>query len=42
MIKRCFYGYTKDECPKRRLENEKLFFGILLAIAIAVLVACQI
>lgn len=38
----CWQGYEKGQCPKRRLENEKLFLGILLAIATLILVVSNI
>ena len=35
--KKCHLGYTKECCPKRRLENEKLFYGALLVIAVSLI-----
>jgi len=37
-VERCWHGFEKSKCPKRRLENEKLFLGILLTIAVFILV----
>jgi len=37
----CWQGFEKGQCPKRRLENEKLFLGMLLTIAIGLLVWMQ-
>ena len=34
----CHQGLPEDDCPKRRLENEKLMYGALLLIAVAMLV----
>ncbi len=34
----CWQGFEKGQCPKRRLENEKLFLGLLLAISVSILV----
>ena len=34
----CHQGLPKDDCPKRRLENEKLIYGALLVIAAGLLV----
>ena len=37
----CWQGFEKGQCPRRRLENEKLFFGMLLTIATGVLIWMQ-
>jgi len=37
----CWQGFEKGHCPKRRLENEKLFLGMLLTIAIGLLIWMQ-
>ena len=37
----CWQGFEKCHCPKRRLENEKLFLGMLLTIATGVLIWMQ-
>jgi len=37
----CWQGFEKGQCPKRRLENEKLFLGMLLTIAIGLLIWMQ-
>jgi len=37
----CWSGFKQGECPKRRLENEKLIYGILLVIAVGILVVCN-
>ncbi len=34
----CHQGLPVEECPKARLENEKLLFGALLLIAVVMLV----
>lgn len=34
----CHQGLPEDDCPKRRLENEKLMYGALLVIAAGLLV----
>ena len=34
----CHQGLPVDECPKRRLENEKLIYGALLLFAVTILV----
>ena len=38
----CWIGYKDGECPKRRLENEKLIYGALLVLTIGVLVFCNL
>ena len=37
----CWQGFEKGQCPRRRLENEKLFLGMLLTIATGVLIWMQ-
>ena len=39
---KCFMGYKREECPKRRLESEKLIYGILLVASVSVLIFCNI
>ena len=34
----CHQGLAEDDCPKRKLENEKLMYGALLVIAAGLLV----
>lgn len=34
----CHQGLAEDDCPKRKLENEKLLYGALLVIAAGLLV----
>lgn len=34
----CHQGLPVEDCPKTRLENEKLLFGTLLLIAVTMLV----
>ncbi len=36
--KMCHQGLPVEECPKRRLENEKLIYGALLFFAVSILV----
>lgn len=38
----CWQGFEKGQCPRRRLENEKLCLGVLLAIATLILVVSNI
>lgn len=38
----CWQGYKKNECPKTRLENEKLFLSSLLLTAIGILLWCNV
>lgn len=38
----CFNGYRKEDCPKRRLENERLMFGLLLVLVIGMVVLWHI
>jgi len=37
-VKICHQGLPVEECPKRRLENEKLIYGALLFFAVSILV----
>jgi len=40
----CFEGVPKGECPKRRLENEKLIYSALLIAAVTLIIlngCCQ-
>ena len=34
---KCHLGFTPKCCPKRKLENEKLFYGLLLIVAVGLL-----
>ena len=34
----CHQGFPEPLCPKTRLENERLMFGVLLVAAVALLV----
>jgi len=34
----CHQGLSANECPKQRLENEKLIYGALLLFATSILV----
>ena len=36
--RRCWEGFKHGCCPRRRLENEKLLLGVMLAITIGLLV----
>ena len=38
----CWHGFKKGECPRRRLENEKLFLGMLLTISTGILIWMQL
>lgn len=40
--KKCFHGHTPKDCPKIRLENEKLIYGALLALTTLVVFLCNI
>jgi len=31
----CFNGYTKDTCPKRKLENERLVLSLILIVSLS-------
>ena len=33
----CWQGFKMSECPIKRLENEKLFFAILLTISVGII-----
>ena len=39
---KCFRGYTPDTCPKHDLEVTRLVHGVLLLIAVAALVSCNL
>lgn len=39
-IGRCFRNYTSDNCPMHRLEIEKMFYSVLLVIAVGMLLVC--
>lgn len=39
---KCFRGYTPDTCPKHDLEVTRLVYGVLLLIAVAALVSCNL
>ena len=39
---KCFRGYTTDQCPMHSLEVTKLVYGVLLVIAVATLVSCNL
>lgn len=34
----CHHGLPEEDCPKNRLENEKLLYGALLVVAVVLLV----
>jgi len=31
---KCFYGFTKETCPNRKLENERLILSLLLIVSL--------
>jgi len=39
---KCWQGYEKNDCPKTKLENEKLFLSSLLLTAIGILIWCNV
>lgn len=39
---KCFRGYSSDQCPLHNLEVTKLVYGVLLVIAVATLVSCNL
>lgn len=30
----CWYGFKKETCPKKRFENERLFYGFLIVLLV--------